>query len=152
MGVGIVFAYWFDFGMSYAGGAIAWRLPIAFQIIFALFVVVLLFGLPESPRWLCNRGRTEEALEVLSAVFGKEPNDQYIISEMNSIKEALAIEQEMEGKNSVLSHLIKKDAVKTRHRIVLAWLVQFMNQAGGINLVVYYAPCKIPTNSHSLQY
>lgn len=128
--------------MSFAGGAVAWRLPIAFQIIFALFVIALLFGLPESPRWLCNRGRTEEALEILSAVFGKHRDDEYIISEMNSIKEALAIEQEMEGKASIFSHLIKKDAVNTRHRIVLAWLVQFMNQAGGINLVVYYAPCK----------
>jgi hypothetical protein len=149
VGVGIVFAYWFDFGMSFAGGAIAWRLPIAFQIIFALFVVALIFGLPESPRWLCNRGRTDEALEVLSAVFGKERDDAYIISEMSSIKEALAIEQEMEGRASIFSHLIKKDAVKTRNRILLAWLVQFMNQAGGINLVVYYAPCKIQPRSLS---
>ncbi len=36
--------------MSYAGGAIAWRLPIAVQLIFAICVIILLFGLPESPR------------------------------------------------------------------------------------------------------
>jgi hypothetical protein len=47
---GISFAYWLDFGMSYAGGAIAWRLPIAIQLIFAICVIILLFGLPESPR------------------------------------------------------------------------------------------------------
>lgn len=47
---GISFAYWLDFGMSYAGGAIAWRLPIAVQLIFAICVIILLFGLPESPR------------------------------------------------------------------------------------------------------
>ena len=41
-----------DFGMSYAGGAIAWRLPIAVQLIFAIVVIILLFGLPESPRYL----------------------------------------------------------------------------------------------------
>lgn len=137
-----MFAYWFDFSMSYAGGAIAWRLPIAFQILFALFVVVLVFGLPESPRWLYSRGKIEEAQEVLSAIFGKEINDPYIISEMDSIKEALAIEQETEAKASIFSVLFKTDTVKTRHRIMLAWIVQFMNQAGGINLVVYYAPCK----------
>ncbi len=50
IGIGISFAYWLDFGMSYAGGAIAWRLPIAVQLLFAVVVIILLFGLPESPR------------------------------------------------------------------------------------------------------
>lgn len=36
VGVGIVIAYFFDYGMSYVGGEIAWRLPIACQIPFAL--------------------------------------------------------------------------------------------------------------------
>lgn len=36
VGVGIEIAYWFDYGMNFKGGAIAWRLPIAFQIVFAL--------------------------------------------------------------------------------------------------------------------
>lgn len=41
--VGIVVAYWFDFGMSFVGGPIAWRLPIAMQIVFAIFVII--FGI-----------------------------------------------------------------------------------------------------------
>lgn len=142
VGVGIVFAYWFDFGLSFAGGALAWRLPIAFQIIFAIFVVFLVFGLPESPRWLYSRGQTEEAIKVLCAVFNKEPEDEYIQSEINSIQEALAVEKQTEGEGSMFGRLFKKDLVRTRYRIMLAWIVQFMNQAGGINLVVYYAPCK----------
>lgn len=35
VGVGIVIAYWFDYGMSFVSGSIAWRLPIACQMIFA---------------------------------------------------------------------------------------------------------------------
>ena len=50
IGVGIVLSYWLDFGMSYAEGAVAWRFPIAFQLVFAIIVTILLFGLPESPR------------------------------------------------------------------------------------------------------
>ena len=38
--------------MSYAGGQIAWRLPISVQLIFAITVIILLFGLPESPRFV----------------------------------------------------------------------------------------------------
>jgi len=44
VGVGIVIAYWFDYGMSYVPGAINWRLPIACQMIFALMVIALVFG------------------------------------------------------------------------------------------------------------
>ena len=58
IGVGIVFAYWLDFGMSYAGGAIAWRLPIAVQLVFAITVIVLLFGLPESPRSVSDQAES----------------------------------------------------------------------------------------------
>jgi F0F1-type ATP synthase assembly protein I len=35
VGVGIEIAYWFDYGMSFVGGSIAWRLPIACQMVFA---------------------------------------------------------------------------------------------------------------------
>jgi len=39
VGVGIVIAYFFDFGLSFVGGPIAWRLPIACQVIFAIVSV-----------------------------------------------------------------------------------------------------------------
>lgn len=44
VGVGIVIAYWFDYGMSYVPGAINWRLPVACQMIFAIMVILLVFG------------------------------------------------------------------------------------------------------------
>lgn len=127
--------------MSYVGGPIAWRLPIAVQIIFALIVIVLVFGLPESPRWLFQHGREDEAMTVLCAVYDKEPTDEYIINERNAIASAIELELS-ENKPRNFFNIFRSDRVKTRRRVLLAWFVQFMNQAGGINLVVYYAPCK----------
>lgn len=46
VGVGIVIAYWFDYGMSYVDGPVNWRLPIACQMVFAIFVVGMVFGCP----------------------------------------------------------------------------------------------------------
>ncbi|KAH7141379.1 general substrate transporter [Dactylonectria estremocensis] len=143
VGVGIVFAYWFDFGLSFAGGAMAWRLPLAFQIIFALVVVVLVFALPESPRWLFTRGQREEAVGVMCHVFDKEATDPWILQEVNAIEQAIELESEAQVG---LLDCFKNDRVKTGSRVLLAWGAQFMNQIGGINLVVYYVPSVLVQN------
>ena len=55
---GIMISYWLDFAFSFLDpDPVAWRFPIAFQIFFALIIVVFILELPESPRWLILRGR-----------------------------------------------------------------------------------------------
>lgn len=131
VGVGIVLAYWLDFGLSFVGGSIAWRLPLALQILFALLVICLVFALPESPRWLLNHGKEQEATEALCSVYDKESTDAWIVAEKNAIIQAIELEA-MGGE-----HAESAAPVRTHYRMFLAWLIQFMNQAGGINLVVY---------------
>ena len=144
IGVGITAAYWIDFGMSYTQGSIAWRLPISLQLILAMSVVILLFGLPESPRWLCKRGREDEAIDVLCKVFDLPPEDEYIQVEMRNIRHAIEIETAAGAQS--LANLFKSDRLKTRRRVILAYIGLFMNQLSGINLVVYYMPTVLVTN------
>ncbi|KAF4334108.1 sugar transporter STL1 [Fusarium beomiforme] len=145
VGIGIAFAYWWDFAFSFVGGPFAWRWPLAFQAIFAFWVIFVVFGVPESPRWLLNHGKREEAVGVLSAVYDKPIDHPDILREVASIEAALSMEAEAEGSTSWTS-IFRKDKVSTRYRIFLAWFVQFMNQVGGINLVVYYILTVLTTN------
>ncbi|KAF4502675.1 Sugar transporter STL1 [Fusarium agapanthi] len=78
----------------------------------------------------------QEAIEVLSAAYDKPIDHPDILREVESIEAALSIEAEAEGSTSWAS-TFRKDKASTRYRVFLAWVVQFMNQAGGINLVVY---------------
>jgi MFS family permease len=45
---GTLIAYWTDFGCSYGSDNFSWRFPIAFQIFFALVLLIGMSGLPES--------------------------------------------------------------------------------------------------------
>jgi hypothetical protein len=44
-------AYWIDYGFSYVDSQAAFRAPIGIQLVFAVIVTFLVFGLPESPRY-----------------------------------------------------------------------------------------------------
>ncbi|KAL9087124.1 MAG: hypothetical protein Q9159_003819 [Coniocarpon cinnabarinum] len=144
VGIGIVISYWFDYGMSFTSGSEAWRVPIACQVVFAFVVIVLVFGLPESPRYLYKHGRNEEALQVLCDVYDGQPEDDKIRIEQEDILEALATERETGEYN--WSQLLTRDEVQTGKRVMLAYGMQFMNQMGGINLVVYYVTSVLEDN------
>ncbi|KAF2472531.1 putative Myo-inositol transporter 1 [Lindgomyces ingoldianus] len=144
VGVSIVIAYWFDYGMSFTTGSIAWRLPIACQMIFAFMVIIIVFGLPESPRYLYKHGRSEEALQILCDVYDGTPESPKIAKENRDVLEALKVEQE-HGEYR-WSQLLKRDEVQTGRRVLLAYGMQFMNQMGGINLVVYYITSVLQLN------
>ena len=44
----------------------AWRIPSAIQALPSVIQVFLIWFIPESPRWLCSKGREEEALRILA--------------------------------------------------------------------------------------
>ncbi|KAK5943883.1 hypothetical protein PMZ80_003164 [Knufia obscura] len=146
VGVGIVISYFFDYGMSFVDQpiGIAWRLPIACQMLFAFVVIFLVFGLPESPRYCYQKGRKDEALQILMKVYDRPADDPKIRREEADILEAL--EMEREHGEYQWRNILKRDRVQTGRRVLLAYGMQFMNQMGGINLVVYYVPEALEQN------
>jgi len=74
----------------------------------------------------------DEALEVICAINDLPPDDPYVVSEMESIRQVLALEQN-EGAQKWTS-VFKTDVLQTRRRVGLAWFGLFMNQLSGINL------------------
>src|SRR5881275_2612901 len=52
------------------GGIEAWRWMFLMQAIPAAIFLIALFLIPESPRYLVSKGRTEKAIAVLTSLFG----------------------------------------------------------------------------------
>lgn len=68
--VGIVLAYWINFGIRSAGIDFRWRFPLGFMMVPMLIVLITVPFLPESPRWLLANGRREDAIEILLKLRG----------------------------------------------------------------------------------
>ncbi|KAJ5249143.1 hypothetical protein N7468_000594 [Penicillium chermesinum] len=131
---GITLSYWINYGMAFIGESeVAWRFPLAFQILFAVVIFTSILNLPESPRWLVMQGRDEEALEILEALNEKPRDDPYIKNELIAIKETV---NEM-NKGSYRS-LFKMSEYREFHRVALAYINQMFQQISGINLITYY--------------
>ncbi|OAA59046.1 myo-inositol transporter 1 [Niveomyces insectorum RCEF 264] len=143
LGAGIVLSYFFDFGMSFKGGPVSWRMPLGLQICFAVVVVFSVFFLPESPRWLAKRGHVKEAVDVICRVEDIPESDPYVQKFHKEIMDTIALEGSRPFR---WSRIYKRDTVQTNKRLLLAWGMYFINQMGGINLVVYYASYVLETS------
>lgn len=51
--VGFSLCNWINYGLSFAGGAVAWRFPLAFQFVFIIALFATVPFLPESPLGSC---------------------------------------------------------------------------------------------------
>ncbi|PGH01140.1 hypothetical protein AJ79_08011 [Helicocarpus griseus UAMH5409] len=133
---GITLSYWINYGFSWIGEhEVAWRFPLAFQIIFAVIIFTSILNLPESPRWLVMQNRSEEALEILEALNEKEREDPAIKAEYAAI--VATVEEMSQG---TYKSLFQMSQYREFHRVVLAYVVQMYQQISGINLITYYAP------------
>jgi MFS transporter, SP family, xylose:H+ symportor len=107
--------------------SVAWRWMLGVQVLPSALFFVLLFFIPESPRWLVKRGRLDEARAVLLKT------------------ETGGVERELEEiAASVRAETGHQEARLFQRRyarpIFLAWAVAMLNQLSGINALMYYAP------------
>jgi sugar porter (SP) family MFS transporter len=125
---GILLAYFSNYLLSDLGPD-GWRWMLAIIAFPALLFIILMFFVPESPRWLMvHRKEYDKARKILE------------VSDPKGVDEAIAaIHQAIdeEKQKTSLSQFFKR---RYTVPILLAFLIAFFNQMSGINAIIYFAP------------
>src|SRR5580698_7377273 len=123
---GIMLAYMSNYAIRTMHlGAAEWRWQVGIAAIPAVAFLIMLFGIPRSPRWSASRDRIDEALEVLRMMG--DPNPE---AELADIRAALKQEHA-----SAHERVFQR---KYRYPLFLAITIGAFNQLAGINAILYY--------------
>lgn len=121
---GILLAYLVSWSLSFAGEG-SWRWMFAAAAVPAALFLVALFFVPESPRWLVERGREQDAHHIITRISGEEAATE----EIAQIRAAIAEE------SGTLAELFHPGL---RRALILALVLAVMQQWTGINTVLFY--------------
>lgn len=129
---GIFLTYFVNLWISRSGDeawgiASAWRWMFGVGAIPGLLFMILLFFVPESPRWLIKQGRAAAALPILLRIHGEEL----------AKKEVIDIKHSFEQESGSIRQLISPGL---RIALIVGVGLAVLQQVTGINAVMYYAP------------
>jgi MFS transporter, SP family, arabinose:H+ symporter len=124
--VGILLAYFSNYVIGTLGlGLGEWRWQLGVAAVPALIFFIMLFGIPQSARWLATQNRVDEARDVLRLLG----NANYE-TELKEIVDSIHL-QSSQKSESLFSF-------KYRYPIFLAITIGMFNQLSGINAILYY--------------
>lgn len=109
--------------------AVPWRWMLGVIAIPAVLMFLGMLLLPESPRWLVLKQRTDQALKVLRRLASSE---QEASRELAEIENSLKVEQK--------GFSLFRENRNFRRAVFLGVGLQVIQQFTGINVIMYYAP------------
>jgi SP family arabinose:H+ symporter-like MFS transporter len=124
--VGILLAYFSNYVIGLAGfGALEWRWKLGVSAIPAGLFLLMLFGIPRSPRWLVAKSRIAEARDVLRSL-----GEAHVEQELGDIIASIDAEH-----GHAHEPLFSR---KYRRPVLLAIAIGMFNQLLGVNAILYY--------------
>ena len=127
---GMLITYFVNYFIARGGGeawnmTVGWRWMFASESIPSILYLLLLFSVPESPRWLVEQGRVERARTILVRIAGPRSAD----AEMQMIGDTVAKETQRN---------LRLFAPEMRFVLFLGVMLAILQQVTGINVFLYY--------------
>ena len=106
-----------------------WRGMLGMEMLPAVLFFIIIFFIPESPRWLIVKGKEEKAVNILEKIYNSVSE---ATSQLNETKSVLTSETKSEW---VL--LMKPGIFKA---VIIGVCIAILGQFMGVNAVLYYGP------------
>ncbi|KAF2158520.1 hypothetical protein M409DRAFT_30988 [Zasmidium cellare ATCC 36951] len=135
---GQAMASWVNYGLGVIPHSqVAWRLPLAIPIIFILMLLASVFFFPESPVWLAQKGRINEATHVYAILDDMADDSDELRIKATAVFDSFEIHRQRTVKG--WARILSKRQEEEFYRACLAFAVNFNAQMTGANGVTYYA-------------
>lgn len=127
--VGLSAAYFSNYFIEVLIADNTWRWMLTSEAVPGLLFIFALFFIPETPRFLVKKGKSEKAFEILSKI----ENESYARSELKAIE--LTLKHVSTGS---LKDLLREP--RLLRIVVIGSLLGIFSQICGVNAVLFYAP------------
>lgn len=112
-------------------GTESWRGMLGAETLPALLFFIVIFFIPESPRWLMVRNKKSQAAQIFSRIF---TNQEEVIYQMNETEKVLQLQANESSDWKVLMQ------PGFRKAVLIGCAIAILGQFMGVNAVLYYGP------------
>lgn len=106
-----------------------WRGMLGMEGLPALFFLIILFIIPESPRWLITQNKDSKAINIFGKIY---THKEDVEKQVADTKSTIAGETKSEWKQLLQSGILKA--------VILGVCIAILGQFMGVNAVLYYGP------------
>ena len=116
------------------GNDLNWRLMLGSTVVLPIIVCVQVYLCPESPRWLIKKNKVSKAFESFRRL---RPSELQAARDLYYCYVNVEIERKVShGRNLVLELFT---VARNRRAAWASWIVMFMQQFCGVNVIAYYS-------------
>ncbi|PYI04639.1 MFS sugar transporter [Aspergillus sclerotiicarbonarius CBS 121057] len=128
---------------------LSWRLMLGSTVVLPLIVCAQVYFCPESPRWLIQHNQINKAFQSFRTL---RPSDLQAARDLYYAYIQVELERKVNTGKNFFSMFLELFTIPRNRRATLAsWIVMFLQQFCGVNVIAYYSTTIFEDSGYSTQ-